>query len=141
MAVLFSVLVGVQSSQAMNRGPCDSPRFVNIKPSLGTDVIHRRVKGLIRCAANRWNLDAAETLKIAECESSLWPWSSNGIDRGLFQQDYRYWSTRAKTYLRASWFPQHWSSVRDHGWYKARANTLLSARMMHRNGLGAWSCR
>ncbi len=50
-------------------------------------------------------------------------------DGGVFQQAIQYWPGRAKEYG----FP---------GWsmYKGRANVIVSIRMAHRNGWGAWSC-
>jgi hypothetical protein len=132
--------------QKANRGPCDEERFVSIKPSLGHDKIVRRVKGLIRCAVRRFDVDGgvSKALEVADCESSFWPWAHSGSNRGVFQQnigpDGSWWEQRARKYLKRAWFPQHFADVVDHGWYKARANILMSIRMAHQAGWGSWSC-
>jgi hypothetical protein len=107
------------------------------------DTIHTKVTALIGCATARWSVPGgkAKAVQVATCESSLWPWSSSAGNEGLFQL--RYWTSRARVYLRRAWFWQ----MRDHNPYTlpspylARANTLVAVLMAHRGWSWApWSC-
>jgi len=48
---------------------------------------------------------------------------------GVHQHALKYWADRAETYGFPDW------SV-----YNGRANVIVSIRMAHRHGWGAWSC-
>ena len=115
-----------------------------VRPAMGAETVERKVAALIRCAVRRYSVPggAATALRIARCESGehLWPWAYSNGNAGVFQQRIAYWPGRARAYLRASWFPVHYADVVDHGWFRARANVLVSIRMAHAGGWGPWSC-
>ncbi len=91
-----------------------------------------QVKRLIRCAAHRWKVSGgpAKAVDVASCESGLNPKAYNtGGYAGVFQQSTRYWPERATSYG----FPKR--SV-----FNGRANVIVSIRMAHEDGWGAWGC-
>ena len=91
-----------------------------------------QVKRLIRCAARRWNVTGGpdKAIRVARCESRFDPDAYNsGGYAGVYQQATRYWPSRATTY-----------GFRDYSVYNGRANVVVSVRMAHRTGWGAWSC-
>jgi hypothetical protein len=90
-----------------------------------------QVKKLIRCAARRWHVPGGpdEAVSVAECESHLDPGADGGGNAGVFQQNLTYWPWRADAFG----FPG--ASA-----YNARANIIVSVRMAHRSGWGAWAC-
>jgi hypothetical protein len=132
-----------QSTEALAgpNGPCSGKRFY-VHRGLSSERIRERVKNLIGCATNRWSVAGgySKALSVADCESGLDPWAYSNSNGGIFQQRTIYWQGRADAYLRAVWF-RHWTAVRDHGWFKARANVLLSIRQAHRDGWSAWACQ
>jgi hypothetical protein len=87
------------------------------------------VKKLIRCAVHRWSVPggADKALYIANRESNFQPHAYNSYSgaSGIYQHLRRYWPGRASTYG-------------FHGWsaFNARANIIVSIRMVHR--LGSW---
>jgi len=89
------------------------------------------VKRLIRCAARKWRVPggAPKALAVAGCESGFDPNAYGSGNAGVFQQAVPYWSGRAKEYGFPGW------SV-----YNGRANVIVSIRMAHRSGWGAWTC-
>lgn len=104
-------------------------------PSSVCDIDWRQgkhhVKELIRCAARRWHVPGGpdKAISVARCESGFDPKAKGGSNAGVFQQRLVYWPKRAKVYG----FPD-WSA------YNGRANVIVSIRMAHRAGWGAWSC-
>jgi hypothetical protein len=91
-----------------------------------------QLKRLIRCAARRWRVHGGpdKAVSVARCESRFNPNAYNpGGYAGVFQQATRYWRSRATTY-----------GFRDSSVYNGRANIVVSVRMAHRSGWGAWSC-
>lgn len=91
-----------------------------------------QVRQLIKCAARRWKVPGGreKALSVAECESHFNPkaYNSSGY-AGVFQQATRYWPGRARVYGFPEW------SVKN-----GRANVMVSIRMAHRTGWGAWGC-
>ena len=89
------------------------------------------VKRLIRCATRKWRVPggAPKALVVARCESGFDPNAYGSGNAGVFQQAVPYWSGRAKEYGFPGW------SV-----YNGRANVIVSIRMAHRSGWGAWTC-
>lgn len=49
-----------------------------------------------KCLA--YGCNASQLIRVMYCESKANPRASNGINMGLFQQDYRFWAARAATY-------------------------------------------
>jgi hypothetical protein len=94
------------------------------------DSTHQ-IKRLIRCAARRWSVPGgpAKALSVARCESNFDPGAYGSGNAGVFQQAVPYWPGRARAYG----FPS--VSV-----YNGRANVIVSIRMAHAGGWGAWSC-
>jgi hypothetical protein len=90
-----------------------------------------QVKRLIKCAAHRWRVAGGprKALSVARCESGFRPRAYSAGNAGVFQQRVVYWPGRAKRYGFRGW------SV-----YNGRANVIVSIRMAHATGWGAWSC-
>lgn len=132
----------VRSVSSVGRGPCDEERWMRITPQTWSE---RKIKGLIRCAVRRWSVPggAAKAIAVARCESGLWPWAVGGDNLGLYQHKDDYWFGRVDTFLRPEWFNlRQWERLqtRRSGAFIARANVLVSIRMAHRAGWGAWAC-
>lgn len=90
------------------------------------------VTKLIRCAARHWHVPGGPdtAVSVARCESGLDPEAFNRAGyAGVYQQATRYWKTRARSYGFPDW------SV-----FNGRANVIVSIRMAHRFGWGAWGC-
>jgi|SRR5688572_11201520 hypothetical protein len=88
------------------------------------------VRQLIRCAEHRWSVPggASMALYVADRESNYRPTAYNGYSgaSGIFQHLRRYWPGRANTFGFGGW------SV-----FNARANIMVTMRMVHRSG--SWS--
>lgn len=103
------------------------PKICNIDWNKGT----WQVRQLIRCAAAYWHVPGgAETaLAIADRESQFRPHAYNPSGcAGIYQHMLRYWPGRASVYG----FPG-WSA------YNARANIIVTMRMVKQDGWGPWS--
>lgn len=85
------------------------------------------VKKLIRCAADRWRVPggASMALYVADRESEFRPNAYNGYSgaSGIFQHLGRYWPDRADTFGFGGWSA-----------FNARANIMVTMRMVHRQG-------
>lgn len=89
-----------------------------------------QVKKLIRCAAEHWNVPGGAdlALHIADRESHYHPNAYNPSGcAGIYQHMLRFWPGRA-----ASFGFQGWSA------YNARANIIVTMRMVHEDGWGPW---
>jgi hypothetical protein len=88
------------------------------------------IKQLIRCAASHYGIDEDQALYIAWRESRYQPTAYNeeGEAAGIYQHLLRYWPERAVDFGSADW------SVFD-----ARANILVTMRMVRRYGWEPWS--
>jgi soluble lytic murein transglycosylase-like protein len=88
------------------------------------------VKKLIRCAASHYGVDEDQALYIAWRESRYQPYAYNeaGEAAGIYQHLLKYWPERAVDFGSANW------SV-----YDARANILVTMRMVRRYGWEPWS--
>ena len=91
----------------------------------------RQVKRMIRCAARRWTVSGgpSKAVSVARCESNFKPRAYSDGNAGIYQQRVRYWRSRARKY-----------GLRGASVYNARANVIVSVRMAHAQGWGAWSC-
>jgi hypothetical protein len=90
-----------------------------------------QVKQLIRCAATYWHVPGGvETaLAIADRESQFRPNAYNPSGcAGIYQHMLRYWPGRASNYGFAGWSA-----------YNARANIIVTMRMVKQAGWGPWS--
>ena len=88
------------------------------------------VKQLIRCAEDRWSVPggASTALYVAGRESHYEPKAYNSYSgaSGIFQHLRRYWPGRADSFGFDGWSA-----------FNARANIMVTMRMVHR--LGSWS--
>lgn len=118
------------SAAARVRHPQDQCRT-----SEGNGWSTRDVKQVIRCAFGRYApAQARKAISVARCESGFRPRAHDtpGVG-GVFQHKYAYWHGRFRRW-------------RVHGWhmrpsiYNARSNVVISARMVHAQGWGAWAC-
>ena len=90
-----------------------------------------QVKQLIRCAATHWNVPggAGLALYIAGRESHYRPNAYNPSGcAGIYQHMLRYWPGRAAAYGFRGWSA-----------FNARANIIVTMRMVSRNGWGPWA--
>jgi len=90
-----------------------------------------QIKQLIRCAAEHWNVPGGADLAlyIADRESHYYPNAYNPSGcAGIYQHKLSYWPERA-----ASFGFRGWSA------YNARANIIVTMRMVHEVGWGPWS--
>jgi hypothetical protein len=87
------------------------------------------VKRLIRCAASHYGLDANKAIYIAWRESRFRPTAYNvfGKAAGIYQHLVRYWPGRAAEY-----------GFRDWSVFNARANIMVTMRMVRTYGWGPW---
>ena len=89
-----------------------------------------QVRRLIRCAANHWNVPggAGMALYIANRESKFHPTAYNPSGcAGIYQHMLRYWPGRAAAYGFRGWSA-----------FNARANIIVTMRMVERSGWGPW---
>jgi hypothetical protein len=130
-----------RSSVVRHHGPCSGTMAV-IRHDIRRSLVAKRVDKLVRCAFSRFSGDVARGLCTEDRESGGdFPWAGKGTNYlGLFQHARTYWPGRARKYLRDSWFPR---MARDRGWYpsalNARANALVSSRMVKAGGWSPWS--
>jgi hypothetical protein len=90
-----------------------------------------QVRQLIRCAASHWSVPggAQTALYIADRESNFEPGAYNPSGAaGIYQHLLSYWPGRATTFG-------------FHGWsaFNARANIIVTMKMVHHGGWGPWS--
>lgn len=124
--------IGTASSGHMNRQTCRYSRSDGHHGWSRTEV-----KLGIRCAVRRWPVPGGAdfAIAVAACESGLRPKavSASGTFRGLYQQHRDYWQSRYRA-LRPARFDLKPSAL------NARSNIVVSIRMAHRSGWGAWVC-
>jgi transglycosylase-like protein with SLT domain len=133
VAALFIAAILTLAPATISRGATPEARrrvpakICNIDWHKGT----WQVKQLIRCAATYWRVPggAGTALAIADRESQFRPRAYNPSGcAGIYQHMLRYWPGRASVYG----FPG-WSA------YNARANIIVTMRMVKRAGWGPWS--
>ena len=97
----------------------------------------REVRRTIRCAVSKWSVPGGlvSALSIALCESGadLQDWYIGDGYAGPMQQSVTYWHDRRQHYK-----PIHWELAPSPA--QPRANVIVSIRMAHGSGWGAWSC-
>ena len=89
-----------------------------------------QVKKLIRCAAEHWNVPGGADLAlyIADRESHFHPNAYNPSGcAGIYQHMLRYWPGRATSFGFRGWSA-----------FNARANIIVTMRMVHDDGWGPW---
>ena len=143
--ILVAVIMGIPSITSEAK---DQPRdtILNAPPRVADREIDRagpsglcpidwqrstwHLKQLIRCAASHYGIDEDDALYIAWRESRYQPTAYNeeGEAAGIYQHLLKYWPERAVDFGSADW------SVFD-----ARANILVTMRMVRRYGWEPWS--
>jgi len=94
------------------------------------------IASIITVAANRYGIDPARALRIAQCESNFNPqsvnynYNENGYPSGLYQHLSGYWPARAAKYGYAG------ASVFD-----AEANANVTMGMWRDGSAGLWECQ
>ena len=74
--------------------------------------------------------------QVGSCESGWYRLASNGgAYLGLFQHAATYWPGRVASLMPDGWRVGPWSS-----WQNSRAQIVVTVRMVHASGWGAWSC-
>ena len=74
--------------------------------------------------------------QVGSCESGWYRLASNGgLYLGLFQHAAAYWPSRVAWAMPDGWRVGPWSS-----WKNSRAQIVVTVRMVHASGWGAWSC-
>ena len=88
-----------------------------------------KVKDLIRCAARHFGVNPDKALSIARRESRFRPTAYNSWScaKGIYQHLCRYWPSRADAYGFDDWSA-----------YNARANVMVTMRMVKHYGWGPW---
>ena len=89
-----------------------------------------QVKRLIRCAAHHWHVPggADMALYVADRESHYYPNAYNPSGcAGIYQHMLRYWPSRAAAYGFRGWSA-----------FNARANIIVTMRMVSHDGWGPW---
>lgn len=143
VAAAFTTSVTV-TAEASGFGPCSQDRF-DVRPRMGHAKVERKMRALIRCATDRWNVSGgiSQATRVASCESGLWPWAIGGSNYGIYQHNIYYWFDRVDRWLSPRWFNDHqWERLqtRRSGALLARANVIVGIRMAHAGGWGPWSC-
>ncbi|MDH4113197.1 MAG: hypothetical protein OEV60_11055 [Actinomycetota bacterium] len=114
-----------------NPGPCRFHREDG-------QTVRQHARNQIRCAVGRWSVPGGVTTAvcIAKRESGLLPWaeSSDGLNKGLFQQHVDYWDGNYASYTRKAWQLRHTI-------LSGRTNAIVSIRMAHSIGWGPWGGR
>ncbi len=90
----------------------------------------KQVKRLVTCAANHWSVPGgpAKARAIAFRESRFDPQAYNSSGAmGIYQHMRTYWPNRAYSYGFKGWSA-----------FNARANIIVTMRMVHRGGWGPW---
>jgi len=87
------------------------------------------VKQMVRCAAARYGVSIDKALHVARRESLFRPraYNASSCAKGIYQHLCRYWPRRAYDYGF-----RHWSA------YNARANIIVSMKMVKRYGWRPW---
>lgn len=107
------------------------------------------VRRTIVAAVRRWPVPGglAQALAVARCESGEDLLAPAGVDgyAGTFQQSERYWRwSPSHGYLGggrlAAFNPDGWDKPLPRSPANPRANVVVSIRMAHASGWGAWSC-
>jgi soluble lytic murein transglycosylase-like protein len=88
-----------------------------------------QVKRLVRCAAHYYSVRADKALAVARRESRFRPRAYNAWScaKGIYQHLCRYWRGRADRYGFRGWSA-----------YNARANIIVTMRMVRRYGWQPW---
>jgi soluble lytic murein transglycosylase-like protein len=89
----------------------------------------RQVRRLIRCAARHWEVSVRTALAVARRESNFRhrAYNRSTCASGVYQHLCHYWPGRARVY-----------GFRDRSAFNARANIIVTMRMVRRGGWDPW---
>lgn len=118
MAFLLGVCAGRASASGGN-GPCDQVRNEPI--------------AVIRCVAERFDVDAQHAIACAADESGLNPTATNGRFSGLYQIGDSEWATWDRPNLWHRWYDER-PSV-----FRLRAHVITALFHVHQAGWSAWT--
>jgi hypothetical protein len=99
----------------------------------------REEQRTLECVVNKFGpidggIDKAR--QVGSCESGWYRLANNGGSYlGLFQHAASAWSARVAWAMPDGWRVGPWSS-----WRNSRAQIVVTVRMVHASGWGAWSC-
>lgn len=94
------------------------------------------VRRLIHCAADRWPVDISTAMYVADRESNFQPHAYNPSGAsGVYQHMAHLWPARIASFLRNT---GRRFDVRHTSPFNARANVLVTIRMVHQGGWGPW---
>ena len=132
----LSIVVALSAVPALTQAPA---RATEKQSSVSSSLCDfdwkknaKQVKRLIRCSARRWKVPGGpdKALDVARCESNFNPAAVNPAGyKGVYQQSVKYWPGRSKKWGFPDW------PIKN-----GRANVMVSIRMAHRYGWGAWGC-
>jgi hypothetical protein len=115
----------------------DACRFQYLDHHAGWTTLESRRE--VICAFRLFDpSQTSEALYIADRESSFYAKAVNPYSgaAGLFQHLRGYWDGRVRSLGKRAWFPRLWPDVSP---FNARANALITAKMVALGGWGAWS--
>jgi hypothetical protein len=99
---------------------------------------YREVRLSIECSVAKWTVYGGlpKAMSVAECESGLNAYASNGGRYlGVYQHAAAAWPSRQN-----SLNPDAWDKPIAESAFNGRANVVVAIRMAHSSGWGAWSC-
>ena len=131
LVVAFTIGPNLPAEAHHRPGPCSVHWVKEWRENRNVEPI----KAIIRCAVGRWPVPggSAKALSVAACESGFRPNAYGNGNAGVYQHRQPYWEGRYDTYTRRRW--HLYTSV-----YNGRTNVIVSIRMAHVYGWGAWSC-
>jgi len=133
VALLLTALLLIVPAASAKATPPES-RYSWVPPKI-CQVDWRKgtwhVKQLIRCAADHWNVPGGVrmALYVANRESHYFPHAYNSYSgaSGVYQHLSSYWPGRAHAY-----------GFKGYSAFNARANIIVTMRMVKRYGWGPW---
>lgn len=124
----------VEAQRSERSGPCTGYEWQRHR-------FHEERERLLRCIKRRWPIRYSRAHRIGHRESGadLAYWAVNPTSGacGIFQHIPSYWKSRARHYLKPRWFGgDPVPSCKN-----ARANMIVSVRMMHQGLWSHWSLK
>jgi hypothetical protein len=133
LCLAVTLVTPVAAEAHHRRGPCNTHWRDPGHPNHEQENVER----LVRICARHFGVDVSTAVVIAGRESSFRPRAYNptGCEgwgcKGVYQHHMKYWPDRTRL-LRNSWDV-------GHSPFNARANILITMRMVDRGGWGPWS--